>query len=135
MANKTFLITLMVIGLCSACQSMGPAAPTRTPTDRTPRAARPTAVAEADLDPTISTSPTERLMGRASERHRAVDPIAAETVNQVARTNTLTGHTDRVYGLNVSSDGRWLASGGVGRPARPRGRDHGRGPARTAAPR
>jgi len=43
----------------------------------------------------------------------APDPaaITADTVDQVGRIHTLSEHTDRVYGLDFSSDGRWLASG------------------------
>jgi WD40 repeat protein len=37
--------------------------------------------------------------------------ITADTVDQVELIHTLKGHTDRVYGLDFSSDGRWLASG------------------------
>jgi WD40 repeat protein len=37
--------------------------------------------------------------------------ITPDTAGQVELLQTLDGHTDRVYGLDFSSDGRWLASG------------------------
>jgi WD40 repeat protein len=43
----------------------------------------------------------------------ALDPatITTDTVDQLELVHTLSGHTDRVYGLDFSSDGRLLASG------------------------
>jgi WD40 repeat protein len=38
--------------------------------------------------------------------------ITPDTVDQLELVHTLRGHTDRVYGLRFSSDGRLLASGG-----------------------
>jgi WD40 repeat protein len=41
--------------------------------------------------------------------------ISVDTMDQVKRLDTLRGHSDRVYGLAFSSDGRLLAAAGCDR--------------------
>jgi len=72
-----------------------------------------TPVSEATLPTAVTTlvPPTQATVLPTGAN--APDPaaITADTVDQVELVRTLSEHTDRVYGLDFSSDGRLLASG------------------------
>lgn len=85
---------LVLFTLLAGC---GTSAPTAMPLPPTPVPASPTPRT------TPSVVSTEAIPGPAV--------ISVDTVGQVERIYTFTEHTDRVYGLDFSSDGRLLASG------------------------
>jgi len=82
---------LTVLLLVAGC---GNAEPTAAPTAST-----------ATLAPPAPTPPT----GTATSTEPAV--ISPDTAAQVERLHLLEGHSDRIYGLDFSSDGQRLASG------------------------
>jgi WD40 repeat protein len=69
---------------------------------------------DGDLDAFVSNNDSPNAVW-LNGWHQAAPPsqaiISAGTADQVERLHTLNAHTDRVYGLDFSTDGRLLASG------------------------
>jgi WD40 repeat protein len=95
-AATLILVMGLILTLVVGCASFQPPAVPASPVAKTvpPTDAPPAPTRTATAPPTSSRA-----------------PIAADTADQVELLDTLTGHTDRVYGLDFSSDGRLLASG------------------------
>jgi WD40 repeat protein len=67
----------------------------------------PIATPTTTLIATPTTTPTETLITSTP----SLDVISSVTADQVELLHTLSGHDDRVYGLDFSSDGRLFVSG------------------------
>ena len=101
MSKSALLKTVLLVGCCTGCQPIAraPAAPiTAEPT----AAAVPTATDR----PRPTAGPETASPATAAPR-----PITVDSVEAVELVATLVGHSDRVYGLDFSADGRLLASG------------------------
>ena len=100
MKKRVLLILSLTIAGAAACHPAPEAAPTATcgSTALPPVTATlpPTATAEAQGAVVLPTT---------------LSSITPDTVDAVELLKTLEGHTDRVYGLDFSSDGRLLLSG------------------------
>jgi hypothetical protein len=107
--KRTLLIPFIIIGCCVACRPAGQATPTPIPAQTASPAPTATALPSPTATPVLEQGMASSAEAETSPGAGAITP---DTADKVELLDSLRGHTDRVYGLDFSSDGRLLASGG-----------------------